>query len=74
MKDNKFARITILLLVIFVISVLFTILDDGSYTSAFEAGKAVGQTMRNFLKTLFTFALIVLIYRRSRKVINEIGD
>lgn len=67
MKDSKFARFALLILAIFVISIVFTVIDNGSYTSAFEAGKAVGQTMRHFLKIAFTLGLIVLMYRLFKK-------
>ncbi len=67
MKDSKFARFALLILAIFVISIVFTIIDNGSYTSAFDAGKAAGQTMRHFLKIAFTLGLIVLMYRLFKK-------
>ena len=67
MKDNKFARFALFIFVIFVISNIFTIIDNGSFTSAFEAGKAVGQTMRHFLKIAFTLGLIAFMYRLFKK-------
>ncbi len=67
MKDGKFARFALLILAVFVISIVFTIIDDGLYSSAFEAGKAAGQTMRHFLKISFTLGLIVLMYRLFKK-------
>jgi len=67
MKDSKLVRFSLFIIAIFVISVIFTIIDNSSYTSAFEAGKATGETMRHFLKISFTLGLIVLMYRLFRK-------
>jgi|GEM_PF-5933403 len=67
MKDNKFARFALFILTIFVIANIFTIIDNGSFTSAFEVGKAVGQTMKHFLKIAFTLGLIALMYRLFKK-------
>ncbi|MEY1638440.1 hypothetical protein [Tenuifilum osseticum] len=67
MKGSKLVHFSLFILAIFVVSVIFTIIDNGTYTSAFEAGKATGQTMRHFLKISFTLGLIVLMYRLFKK-------
>jgi hypothetical protein len=64
MKENKLVRFALFILAIFVISLLFTLLDGGlSSSSSFEAGKAVGQTMKHFMRIAGILALIVLMFR-----------
>jgi len=68
MKESKFARFALFIFIMFVISLVFTLIDNGcSYTSSFEAGKAVGQTMRHFLRIAGMLALIILMYRLFKK-------
>jgi len=64
MKESKFVRVLLLIVVVFIFSFVFAVIDNGySNISSFELGKATGQMMKYFLKNLGILALIVLTYR-----------
>ena len=64
MKESKFVRLVLLIVVVFIFSFVFAVIDNGySNISSFELGKATGQIMKHFLKNLGIFALIVLMFR-----------
>jgi TRAP-type mannitol/chloroaromatic compound transport system permease small subunit len=64
MTENRVAKIALFLLVIFIFSFVFAVIDNGYENfSAYELGRTTGQMMKYFLKNLGTLALIVLAYR-----------
>jgi uncharacterized membrane protein len=64
MKESKLARLALLMVVVFIFSFVFAVIDNGySNISSFELGKETAQMMKYFLKNLGILALIVLTYR-----------
>lgn len=71
MRAKKITNFMIAFFLIFIISLVFAIIDnDISSLSPFELGKATGAIMRPFIKLLALFGLIVYTTRAFSR--NEI--
>ncbi|MBE9468907.1 MAG: hypothetical protein IMY72_11405 [Bacteroidetes bacterium] len=70
MKNSKLARFVLFFFIVFLLSIIFTLIDgDISCPSKFGLergyvfGQAVGQTMRHFIKIIGMLSLILITYR-----------
>lgn len=62
MKDNKIKRLVSLILSVFLISLIFTLIDSYPWNkSAYDLGHSTGLMMRHLIEILAMFGMMILI-------------
>lgn len=73
MTKKKFKNLMIFLLCMFIISVIYTVIDNHTnHSSAYTLGYSTGINFRHVIKLFGSLALILLAYRKFKtKEINN---
>jgi hypothetical protein len=67
MENSKIKRLISLIFVVFIVSLVFTLVDSYPWNlSSYDLGKSTGLMMRHLIKILVMLALIMLIIRTFR--------
>jgi prolipoprotein diacylglyceryltransferase len=67
MKENIITKALVLIIVVFIFSLVFALIDNGAGFSAYELGYATGRLVKYFLRNLGLLGLIVLTIEAFNK-------